>query len=247
MTLAAAVSTTEVDRIVRNRYVGAYFEARLLNSPGTVYDPGNGITDATWLSTELTLGTAGYQRQVIYYESADVTNYADAGVGLTQKATAFEHDGGATSLDFTHVALVWSTGNATALGAVTSAPASATTTTQSYTNIPIDTTTGSGVGMTVDLEVTNSGAATTDYVLTISKPGYDYAAADQLTILNGTLAGLDPSVGAGDLVFTVDTIAAPSNGGDVFAVTQPSSAVSLIAGNQALFYWNVKQYGFYSA
>ena len=248
MTIAAKLSSTEVDKILRDRYVGSYFEARLINSPGTTYEPGGGVADSVWLGNEVTVGTGGYARQVIYYESTDLSNYADGGVALTQKATTFAHDGGATNIDFTHVALVWSTGNVTALGSVTAAPASATTTTEAYTDIPIDITSGSGVGMTVDLEVTNSGAATTDYVLTVNKPGYGYAASDTVGILNATLLALDSALGAGDLSFSVDTVHAPTvaTAGDLFTITKPASAVTLTAGNEAVFYWNLKQYGFYS-
>lgn len=248
MSIAAKISSTELDKILRDRYVGNYFEARLINSVGATYVPGGGVSDATWLSNEVTLGTGGYARQTIYYETADLTNYADGGVAVAQKATTFAHDGGGTAIDFTHVALVWSTGNVTALGAVISAPASAATTSTAYTGIPVDSTSGSGVGMTVDLEVTNAGAATTDYVLTVNKPGYDYAATDTVTINNATLLALDPTLGAGDLLFPVSTVHAPTvaTAGDLFTIVKPASAVSLTAGNEAVFYWNLKQYGFYS-
>lgn len=248
MTIAAKVSAVELDRVLRNRYVGASFEARLLNNPGAIYVPGGGVSDATWLSKEVALGTAGYQRQVITYQSSDVTNYADAGVGLAQKATVFAHDGGDQLLEFTHVALVWSGGNVSGLGGVTSAPASATNTTEPYTNIPVDSTDGSGVGMTLDLTVTNDGAAAGDYSLTINKPGYGYQAGDVITVLNGTLAGLDPAIGAGNLSTSISSVSDPTvaNTGDLFTITQPTNAVVLTAGNEAVFYWNLKQFGFYS-
>ena len=103
--------------------------------------------------------------------------------------------------------------------------------------------------MTVDLEVTNSGAATTDYVLTVNKPGYGYAAADTLTINNGTLAGLDASIGAGDLTFPVATVYSPTvaTAGDLFTAVKTASTVNLVDGNEAAFYWNIKQFGFYTA
>ena len=248
MTIASKVSANEVDDILRARYVDQYFEARLIDLPAYNYDPATAGSDATLLAGEVRLGTGGYQRAVIGFSSADVGNYADGGVALAQKATVFAHDGGATAIEFSHIALVWSTGNATALGAVTAAPASAATTATAYTNIPIDSTSGSGVGLTVDLEVTNAGAATTDYVLTLNKPGYGYAASDTLTITNGTLAGLDPTVGAGDLVFSVSTVYTPTiaSAGDLFTAAKTASTVNLTAGNEAAFYWNVKQFGFYS-
>jgi len=249
MTIASQVSAIEIANIVTDRYVDQYFEARLIDLAAYNYDPAVSGSDATLLAGEVPLGTGGYARATLNFVSGDVGIYADGGVALNQKATVFAHDGGETAIEFSHVALVWSSGNVRALGAVTAAPASATTTTAAYTNIPIDGTTGSGVGMTVDLEVTNSGAAATDYVVTLNKPGYGYAASDGLTIFNGTLAGLDASIGAGDLQFPVGTVYTPTiaTAGDLFTVAKTTSPVTLTAGNEAAFYWNLKQFGFYSA
>ena len=251
MTIAAKISSTEVNNILSNRYVDQYFEARLINLPAYSYTPGTAGADATLLAGEVAVGTAGYQRRVIGWSSSEVGTYADGGIALAQKATTFAHDAGATPLTFSHVALVWSSGNALTLGAVSAAPASATTTTAAYTNIPVDSTTGSGVGLTVNLEVTSSGASTTDYVLTINHPGYGYAAADDVTILNSTLAGLDASIGAGDLTFPVATVYAPAasaaSAGDLFTAVKTTSTVNLVDGHEAAFYWNVKQFGFYTA
>ncbi len=244
MAIAAKISSAELTAQVTNRFVGNSFEARLISATGTSYEPG--ITnDATFLGFEVTPGTGGYQRQVISYAPADVTTYTDDGVALTTKATVFAHDGGATSIDFSHAVLVWSTGNALTLGAVGTAPTAGVDGT--YTNIPIDTTDGSGVGLTADLTIANSGAASTDYSLTINSAGYDYAASDVLTILDGTLAGLGAIAGgAGDLSFSVATVNTPANAGDVLSVAQTTSSVVLSGGNEAVFYWNLKQFGFYS-
>ena len=249
MTIAARVSATEVTNIVTDRYVDQHFEARLINLPAYDYDPSVSGADTTLLAGEVVIGTGGYARATLNFASGDVGLYADGGVALNQKAAIFAHDGGATPITFSHIALVWSTGNALTLGSVTGAPASATTTTENYTNIPIDSTSGSGVGLTVDLQVTNAGAASTDYVLTLNKPGYGYAASDTLTINNGTLAGLDASVGAGDLVFSVATVYTPTiaTAGDLFTAVKTASTVNLVDGNEAAFYWNIKQFGFYSA
>ena len=246
MTIAAKVSATEIDEILRGRYVGGYFEGRLINSPGTTYVPGGGVADSVWLSNEVTLGTGGYARQLINFESSDVSNYADGGVSLAQKATTFAHDGGATPINFTHVALVWSDGNVTALTAATGRPSGMATTTEAYTNIPVESATGSGVGLTVDLEVTNGGASLSDFILTINKPGYGYAASDVLFIPNSTLLALDPTTGNNELDFGVSAVNTQANAGELFTITKPATAISLTAGNEAVFYWNVKQYGFYS-
>jgi len=249
MTIAAKVSATEVTNIVNDRYVDQYFEARLINAPAYNYDPSVDGSDATLLGSEVAIGTGGYQRAYLSWASGEVGAYADGGVGLAQKATVFAHDGGVTPIVFSHVALVWSSGNALTLGAVTATPASATTTTAAYTNIPIDSTSGTGFGMTVDLEVTNAGAGTGDYLVTINKPGYGYAASDTLTITNGTLAGLDPAIGAGDLTFSVGTVYTPTvaSAGDLFTAVKTTSSVTLVDGNEAAFYWNIKQFGFYTA
>ena len=244
MAIAAKISSSELIAQVTNRFVGNSYEARLISATGTTYTPG--ITDdATFLSFEAPIGTGGYQRQVISYALADVTSYTDDGVALSTKATIFAHDGSANSIDFSHAALVWSTGNTLTLGTVDTAPSAAVDGT--YTNIPVTTTTGSGVGLTVDLTVANSGASSTDYTLTIVNAGYDYAASDVLVFTEGVLAGLGVVAGgAGDLALTVGTVSSPSNAGQILSVAQTSSDVILSGGNEAVFYWNLKQFGYYS-
>lgn len=244
MAIAAKISSAELTAQVTNRFVDQSFEARLINASGTSYIPGTTV-DATFLGFEAPLGTGGYQRQVISYISGDVSNYTDDGVALTTKATIFAQDGSVDSIDFSHAVLVWSTGNALTLGAVGTAPTAGVDGT--YTNIPIDSTSGSGVGLTVDLTITNSGATATDYSLTLNKSGYDYIATETLTILDGTLAGLGAIAGgAGSLSFPVDAVSAPANAGQLLSVAQTSSDVVLSGGNEAVFYWNLKQFGFYS-
>jgi hypothetical protein len=244
MAIAAKISSTELTAQVTDRFSGKYLEARLIDASGTTYEPGITV-DATFLGFEVTAGTGGYKRKVINYIPSDVSNYSDDGVGLTTKATIFAHDGGSTSIDFSHAALVWSLGNVLTLGSVGTAPSAGVDGT--YTNIPIDTTDNSGIGLTVDLTITNSGASASDYALTVNYPGYNYAAADVLTILEGTLSGLGAVVaGAGNLALTVATANTPTNAGNILAVAQTSSDVVLTAGNEAVFYWNLKQFGYYS-
>ena len=252
MTIRAQVSASEVYNILANRYADQYFEARLINLPAYNYVPGVSGADATLLAGEVTVGSAGYQRVVLSWSSSEVGSYADGGIALAPKAATFAHDNGASPLTFSHVALVWSSGNVLTLGTATAVPASATTTTTAYTNIPIDSTDGSGVGLTVDLEVANGGInGASDYTITINRPGYGYAATDNLTILNSTLATLDASVGAGDLTFPVATVYTPdaalASAGDLFSEVKTTSTVNLTAGSEVAFYWNVKQFGFYTA
>lgn len=242
MSIAARVSSAEVTSQITERFVGKSCEARLVNSIGTDYTPG--VTDDTvFLDSEIAIGTGGYQRQLITFAPADVSAFTDGGVGLDQKATIFTHDGGASSMDFTHVALVWSDGNPSSLGPVTSAPALGTDGT--YTNIPVSFSDQAGDGMTIDLIVINDGVAVTDYAVSINKPGYGYVPGEVVTVTNAVLAGIftaDP----GDLVFTVADTSANTEAGNIIAVAKPTSAVTVVAGNEAIFYWNVKLFNFFS-
>jgi len=240
MAIAAPLSAYETAKQVQNRFADKYLEARLINAPGITYTP-NVTDDTTFLASKVTLGTAGYQRQIIKYDLTDVSAYGDDGVGLATKSTIFAHDGSGTTLDFTHAALVWSEGNVETIGTVTAAPASATDGT--YTNIPIDVTNGSGTGLTVDITVTNSGAATTDYAVTVHNAGYGYAASDTLGILNANLvsAGITVEI-TGDLTFSAGTVSSNTDAGKLFSTAKTTNAVSLVSGREAIFYWNLKLY-----
>lgn len=243
MTIAAKISSSELTAQVTNRFEDKYLEARLVSASGTSYIPGTTV-DATFLGFEVTPGTGGYVRQVLKYETADILAYSDDGVPLNRKATVFAHDGGNTSIDFSHVALCWSEGNTLTLGAVASAPTAGVDGT--YTNI-VTTTAGSGTGLTVDLTIQNSGAATTDYILTINKPGSGYAASDTITIADGVLAGLGAITGgAGSLGFTTATVSSNTEAGNIISVAETTSPVVLTGGNEAVFYWDLKMFGFYS-
>jgi len=241
MAIAAPLSAYEISTQVQNRFVGKYLEARLVNAPGVTYTPGT-TSDSTLLDNEVTLGTAGYARQVIGYEIGDVSAYGDDGVALATKSTVFAHDGSVDTIDFTHAVLVWSDGNVTALSSPSAAPSSGIN--GSYTNIPIDTTSGSGVELTVDITVTNSGASPTDYAITIHNSGYGYGTSDSLTINNANLvsAGVT-TAGTGDLTFSVSTVSGGNaDSGNIFSVAQTTNSVSLVSGREAVFYWNLKQY-----
>lgn len=244
MAITAYISSDEVTAQVTNRFVDQYFECRLIDAPGTVYEPGF-TDDTSFLAFEVPAGTGGYQRQTFSYTSGDVSTYADDGVGLEQKATIFAQNGGSTAIEFSHAVVVWSSGNVLTLGTVDSAPTAGVDGT--YTNIPIDVTSGSGVGLTVDLTISNSGAASTDYAITLARPGYNYAPGDTLGISEGVLAGLGAvAAGAGGLGFTVGTTYAPSNAGKVLCVAATTSPVVLSNGYEAVFYWNLKQFGFFT-
>jgi hypothetical protein len=241
MAIAAKISSAELTDQLVNRFADSVFEARLINASGTVYDPGV-TNDTTFLGFEVTLGTGGYQRQVIGYSNTDVSLYGDGGVSMVTKATVFAQDGSSTSIPFTHAALVWSTGNVTALDAPSTIPTAGVDGT--YTNIPVTSIGGAGVGLKIDLEVSGSGTVFDVY---LSGKGYGYAAADVLQVSEGVLAGLGiVSAGDGNLDLSVDTVSAPAQAGQVFAVAQTSSPAILTAGNEAVFYWNLKQFGFFN-
>ena len=244
MSLAARISPAELYAQVSDRFAGAYLEARLINAPGTAYLPGT-TDDTEFLSFEVASGLGGYTRQVISYTQGDVTNYADDGVGLSTRATVFAHDGVGSVIEFSHVALVWSQGNAVGLDTPVATPTSAVDGT--YTNIPIDSSSFDGEGMTVNLTVSNSGSAATDYALTIIKSGSGYVNGESLVIEDGTLAGIGAiQPGAGPLVASVNGTIDQTNFGQILAVAETSAPVQLTAGNEAAFYWNLKQFGFYN-
>ena len=241
MAIAAKISPAELTALVTNRYVGKYYEARLINAPGTSYVPGT-TTDATFLGNEVTQGTGGYERQVINIVSADVSAYSDDGVALATKGTIFTHDGGSTQITFSHAALVEGNGNITALAANSAAPSAGVNGT--YTALPTITG-GSGRGCTVNLTIQNSGAASTDYILTIQNAGTGYAASDSIQVQESVLVAAGAvSASAGGITTAASTVYTSSE--QLLAVAQTASTVNLTGGNETIFYWNLKQFGYYS-
>ena len=173
MAISANISAAEVTSSVTQRYVGQYFEAALINAPGIVYVPG-ATSDATFMAFEVALGTGGYSREVFNYTSSNVASYSDKGVGLATKVTTFPHDGSSTALNFTHVAMLWGSGNIVSLSAATAEPADGVD--GIYTNLPTITD-GSGDGCLLDLTISNN-----IFVYTIAKPGNGYAPGDLIGI-----------------------------------------------------------------
>ena len=247
MAIAAKLSSAELTAQVTDRFENSYFEARLINAPGVTYNPGT-TNDTTFLGFEVTHGTGGYYPQSFNYTSSDILVYSDDGVPLNTKVTVFPHDGGATPIVFSHVAMVWAgAGQALTISAAAGAPDSGTNGT--YTNILQSSTDGSGTGLMVDITVTNSGAAPSDFALTLSNAGSGHAATDIITISETDLkaANVIPSGATGNLSFTVDSVtSATANSGNILAVAQTTATVNLIGGNEAAFYWNLKQFGYYS-
>lgn len=245
MALAAAISASEVTDQVTDRFVGKYLEARLISATGTVYTPGANTDDATFLAFEVPAGTGGYRRQVFSYAAGDVLTYSDDGVGLSTRATVFAQDGTSSAINFSHVALCWSDGNiVTYSPTFVSRPSTPDSVDGTYTNIPIDSTSGGGRDATINLTIASSG---TNYSVEIQGAGIDYAVGDTVTILSGTLLGIGATTGGTtDLTLTVDSVSSNPDAGNIVAVAQTSSEVNLNGGNEAVFYWNLKQFGFYA-
>lgn len=241
MAIAAKVSSAELTAQVTNRFVDKIFEIRLINSPGTSYTPGTTV-DSTFLSNEVAYGTGGYVRQTFKFVSADVAGYSDDGIGLARKAAVFTHDGSGTAMTFSHVAMCSGSGNVLTLGSVSSAPTSGVN--GNYTNIPT-VTTGSGKGLTVNLAVTSLGASTSNWALSVNNFGYGYAANDAINITAATLNQVGATVAnAVNLVFSVGTVTTGTS--QVVAVAQTANTTNLGGGNQAVLYFDLKQFGYYS-
>lgn len=242
MPLTAAISNAEITAQVQARFIGKYVEAVLVNAPSVVYTPGT-TNDTNFLSGELTHGAAGYERAIINFQPADITAYTDGGVGMATKGTIFEHDGNtSTTMDFTHAALVWGAGNVITLDVATNDPDAGND--GVYTDIPT-VTTGSGVGLSVDIVVSNNV-----FAFSPSKAGRGYSVGDTITVEESvmlaagiTTASLEvPNPGSASM--DIGVVSENPQAGQLIAVAQTSSPVSLGNGNQAAFYWDFKQFGF---
>ena len=222
---------------METRYVNNYFEVLLLDAPGEVYQPGVTV-DATFLAFEVTPGTAGYTRRVFSYATGDILAYSDRGMGLNTKAAVFAHDGSLTNLEFTHVALVRGTGNVITLNSgLTSTPSAGIDGT--YLGIPT-TNNGDGIGATIDITVTGSNT----FTVSIASPGYGYTTSDTLSVSDSVLASLGViTAGAGGISVGVDTVS-EDLAGDLVSVAPTSDPVSLSNGNEAVFYFNLKHFGY---
>lgn len=241
MAIAAKISPTELSSIVTSRYVNNYYETRLINAPGTSYIPGT-TNDATFLANEVTPGTGGYERQVFQYTSSDLSAYSDDGIALATKGTVFTHDGGGTLITFSHAALVQGNGCVQLLNANSGAPSAGVNGT--YTALPT-VTSGSGRGLTVNLTIVNSGVASTDYILAVQNAGSGYAVSDTVQIQEAALVAAGAvAASAGDLTTTISGVY--TSPGQLVAVAETASTVNLTGGNETVFYWNLKQFGYYS-
>jgi len=237
MTIASKISSAEITSQLTDFYVDQYFEVALINSPGTTYEPGV-TNDATFLTSEVAAGTAGYARKVFSYISGDIAAYADKGMALGRKSVIFDHDLSATTLSFSHIALLRGDGNILTTNTPSSTPSNAVDGT--YTGLPTNTT-GSGIGALIDLTVASSG---TVFTVSVNYPGYGYALSDPIVVFETDLVSAGVcGVGDGNLEFTPATI---TSGGSIYSVSKPNVTVNLTDGNQAVMYFDVKHYGFYN-
>ena len=245
MTISAKVAGTELQSGMNSRFGGAYFEAVLLNAPGVSYDPANDdAQNAAFVSSYEVPAAGGYSRQSIGWAADSAGAYTDDGVAMDQRNIVFEHDGSGDNIVFTHMALVWGSGNINAGGTATTAPASATDGT--YANLPT-TSSGSGTGATLNVVVTNGGATAADYAITINGPGTGHAASDTLTIQNADLVSAGMAPGDGNPIsFVIPSVYTSADAGKIFSVAQVDGQVTITNGNSAAFYVNLKEFGFYS-
>lgn len=231
MSIKAPLSSTEIENQLENRFVGAFFEGRLINAPTITYQPGV-TNDTTFLANEVTLGTGGYSRQVIGYYSGDVSAYSDGGAAMLQKATVFAQDGSVNTISFSHAVLVESTGNVLTTEIPTSEPTPVNDGT--YQALPATTLVGLGEGLKIDLQVVSNVST-----ITINNAGRSYAVGDTVQVPESVLvaAGVGAS-GCGNLDFAIATVATSDE--NLFAVAKTTNQVVLAGGNEAVFYWNVK-------
>jgi|TARA_B100000035_G_scaffold124371_2_gene105893 hypothetical protein len=236
MPITAAVSAAEVQAQVNQRFVNKYIEALLVDAAGITYTPGV-TNDTNFLSNEVAVGTGGYDRVVFIYQPADQTTYADGGVGLATKGSIFAHDGGTTSMPFTHAALVWGSGNVASLDAATSDPSAGND--GLYTDIPT-VTTGGGTGLFVDVTVNNDV-----FVFTPSKFGRGYQTGDVVTVTEADLVSAGAvALGAGGAAMQIGAVSSNTESGQIIAVAQTDARVTLGNGEEAAFYWDLKLFGF---
>lgn len=248
MTTRSVISSEELSRQIFQGFVNQSFEVTLVNAPGTVYQP-SVTTNASFLQNELTPGTFDYMPAVFTYIPADETNYSDGGIGLETKTAVFNNNGQG-SYQFTHVVLKRGNGNVQAINSPSQFPTAGS----NGTAVGLPTVNGvdgdgnqyPGDGLTIDVTVINQGVTGSDWQLTINQPGYGYEEDGQIIITADVLldAGLTIAQSSGDLVFTINQVS--SSDGAIVSVTPTENTVIMSDGNEAVFYFNIKQFGFAS-
>lgn len=241
MTVAAKITPTELGDQVRERFVGNYFVAKLLNSAGLAYVPGQQDSLQYVIDYELAR-TSGYAPQIIGYVAGEVTDYADSGVGLAQKQAIFQHDNSGAGYTFDHVSLQWAGGVVNGLEA-DPARNPGPLVDADYSNLPVGSSTGDGNGLTVNITVFNGAVVS----VTPNTRGYDYIATDVLEITAGTLASVgahDGSGGSQGLLIT--DLYLNDKSGQVVLIAPTAQPITLAGGNETAVYFNYKNFGYYN-
>lgn len=242
MSTRSVISSAELSRQVREGFVGQVFEVILVNSPDLDYDPQLDIDD-TFLDKQLAPGTFGYEPQTISFSAEDETSYNDGGVALNTKTAVFINDNQG-AYQFTDVVLKRGEGNVSELAALPLGKPSAGIT--AFVEGLNTATLGAGTGLTIDVQVTDSGVALDDWVATIRLPGANYEVGDEVEVLAVDLiaAGACPPGATGNLRFQISEV--NTSDGSIVSVTPTENTVIMQNGNEAVFYFNVKQFGFAS-
>ena len=107
-----------------------------------------------------------------------------------------------------------------------------------YPDMPVSG--GSGTGAVCTLTI-----AGTVHTVAITAPGYGYTEGDSLRIDGADLQAVGANLNSGaDVLFSANTIY--ESGEEIVAVAAPDSTTVLTSGNQAVFYFDLKHYGFYN-
>ena len=250
MAISSSISASELARILQAQYVGQTFEVALVNSGSATYNPETTI-DAEFLQFEVPDGVGGYQRQVISFEQTDVAPYSDKGLGLATKVAKFTHDGSAQTINFSHVVLVRGQGNAKAINEdATTLPtinqgSGEVMNAGLYRALPT-LSGGTGSGATLDVEITDFGEDADNYEFTLNARGRGYQVGDTIEVTGATLvaAGAAP-IDLGPIVIAITEV--QENGGTIVSASATATPVILGNGNEAVFYFNNKIFGFADA
>lgn len=249
MAIASLISAGELAATIQSRFVNQIFEVALVSSGGAAYNP-ELSNDVEFMEQEVAVGTGGYSRQTFRYEFSDLAPYSDSGIGLATKAAVFPHDGSATTISFSHVVLLRGNGNVTLASSVPPTfPTNSggdTMVDGFYAGLPT-VTNNAGAGCTLNVTIANNGAnGASDYTIEIDDPGIGYEVGDQLEITPAVLVAAGAcGVDLGSLTTLAQAVQTTNN--QIVSASPTASPVVLGNGNEAVFYFNTKLFGFADA
>lgn len=249
MAIASLISSGELAATVQSRFINQIFEVALVNSGGAAYNP-ELSSDIEFMEQEVAVGVGGYRRQTFQYTYSDLAPYSDSGIGLATKAAVFPHDGSSTTISFSHVVLLRGNGNV-----VSTSATPPTLPVNSGANVMINgfypglptVTNGTGSGCTLNVAIVNNGAnGASDYTIEVEDPGLGYEAGDQLEITPATLVAAGAcTIDLGSIITLTQGVQQTNN--QVVSASPTASPVVLGNGNEAVFYFNTKLFGFADA